>query len=525
LLKGVQMTAINFDGKIFAADTETRTLRGLIVPFGAVGNTSAGAVEFHPEAFGQIRAEEVILNMEHERTRPLGRGIVGSEKVTPAGIEMAFKIAPTTAGTDALIEAAEGLRPAFSIEASADEYEIDKGVMKVTRATLTAVAHVTNPAFKAAQITEVAASEDEQTTEAAVAEELTEETTVEENTTPAVEEVLATAAPVQAAAPAVAYTKPRSPIVSAAAFIEHKVKAHKANHESMQYVMAADEEILKASDTAMNPGLVHDSWLNEVITTSLGTTAAIDAVGVSPLVASGLSFKIPAAIEYPTVATTDEGDPASDTDMEVDAIDVTIVKKAGKQKITFELFDRSTPAFYEEVLRQLRVALGKNKDEYLLAQLIAGGTVGDDYAGTIAGLQSFIAAESSAALTGSGDFADILVASPDWWTAIKAAKDNTGRSLYNALNPMNANGVSRINSLRGEVDGAMLYVDPFLAAGSGLVDDSALLMSAEAARYWESPIRQVQVNNLSDGSIEVEYYQYVAAQVVKASGVRRFDLT
>ena len=55
------MTSINFDGKIFAADTETRTLRGLIVPFGAVGNTSAGAVEFHPEAFGQIKAEELVL--------------------------------------------------------------------------------------------------------------------------------------------------------------------------------------------------------------------------------------------------------------------------------------------------------------------------------------------------------------------------------------------------------------------------------------------------------------------------------
>ena len=57
------MTAINFDGKIFGADRETRTMRGLILPFGAVGNTSAGAVEFHPEAFGQIKAEEIILNI------------------------------------------------------------------------------------------------------------------------------------------------------------------------------------------------------------------------------------------------------------------------------------------------------------------------------------------------------------------------------------------------------------------------------------------------------------------------------
>ena len=62
------MTSINFDGKIFAADTETRTLRGLIVPFGAVGNTSAGAVEFHPEAFGAIKAEEIEALMRRVKS-------------------------------------------------------------------------------------------------------------------------------------------------------------------------------------------------------------------------------------------------------------------------------------------------------------------------------------------------------------------------------------------------------------------------------------------------------------------------
>lgn len=149
---------INFDGKILAADVENRTITGTIVPFGISGNTSAGAVIFEFGSFQQFKAEEIILNKEHSRTDPLGRGIKGSEVITPAGISMSFKIAPTTAGTDALIEAAEGLRPAFSIEASADEYTIDKGVMRVSAATLQQVAHVTNPAFKSALISNVAAS-------------------------------------------------------------------------------------------------------------------------------------------------------------------------------------------------------------------------------------------------------------------------------------------------------------------------------------------------------------------------------
>jgi len=143
---------LSFEGQVLAADTETRTIKGLVVPFAKVGNTSAGPVRFEFGAFGEIDPSQIVLNMEHDRTRPLGRGIAGSEEITPAGISMAFKIAPTGAGNDALVEASEGLRPAFSIEANVGEYTIEKGVMVVSAAKLEAVAHVTNPAFKDAQM-------------------------------------------------------------------------------------------------------------------------------------------------------------------------------------------------------------------------------------------------------------------------------------------------------------------------------------------------------------------------------------
>lgn len=376
-------------------------------------------------------------------------------------------------------------------------------------------------------------AEDSTTTEVADTPTETEsETNVDNTVTPAetVETVEATqSAPQASAYPVYQVGQTRTPINSAAKYLEHKIRAAKGNEDSQSYIRIVDANISKikaaAADSTGNPALVHDSWLNEIITTSIGTTAAIDAVGVSPLMETGLSFKIPRVSVYPTAATTAEGATASETAMETADIDVSIIKKAGKQTITFELFDRSTPSFYNEVLRQIRVALDKNKDEYLLAQLIAGGTAATTTAGTIAGLQSFIATETSAALSGTGDFADQLLASPDWWTTIKAAKDTTGRSLYAAKMPMNAGGDVRVNSLRGDVEGMDLYVDPFLAAGSGLVDNSALIIGREAARYWESPIREVRINNLTDGAIEVEYYQYVAAQVVKSAGVRKFNLT
>ena len=511
------MTAINFDGKIFAADTETRTLRGLIVPFGAVGNTSAGAVEFHPEAFGQIKAEEIVLNMEHERTKPLGRGVAGSERVTPAGIEMAFKIAPTTAGTDALIEAAEGLRPAFSIEATADEYTINKGVMQVTRATLTGVAHVTNPAFKAAQITEVAASEEEtQATEAEeAATELTEETTVEkENEAAVAEEVVAeqVAAPVQASAPI--RTAPRSPIVNGASYLEHSIKAAMGSDESRQYVRAADES------TSTNTGLTLAPHLNEFITTSIGGRPTIEAISTAALPASGMSFTIPKLTQAPTVADVNEGSSPFGTAMTSDYLTVNVNKYAGASRISWELIDRSSPAFLDELLREMQLAYAKATDQAVISALLSGGTDATAVAGSADGLQSFVATETAAAYAGSGNFARNLIANTTNWTAIMGYQDSADRPLYMAAQPMNAAGAVSPTSIVGSVLGLNLFVDPHFGAGA---DEGMILVAPEAATWYESAQRQVQVNVISSGELEVSLYGYGAIAVKKPLGVRVYQ--
>jgi HK97 family phage major capsid protein len=510
------MTSINFDGKIFGADTETRTLRGLIVPFGAVGNTSAGAVEFHPEAFGQIKAEEIVLNMEHERTRPLGRGVAGSEKITPAGIEMAFKIAPTTAGTDALIEAQEGLRPAFSIEASANEYTIEKGVMKVSRATLTGVAHVTNPAFKAAQITEVAASEEEETQAPEAeeaAEELTEETTVEENKETAVaEEVVAQAAPVQASAPI--RTAPRSPIVDGASYLEHSIKAAMGNDESKQYVRAADES------TSTNTGLTLAPHLNEFITTSIGGRPTIEAISTAAIPASGMSFTIPKLTQAPTVADVNEGSSPFGTAMTSDYLTVNVNKYAGASRVSWELIDRSSPAFLDELLREMQLAYAKATDQAVIAALLAGGTDATAVAGSADGLQSFVAVETAAAYAGSGNFARNLIANTTNWSAIMGYQDSADRPLYMAAQPMNAAGAVAPTSIVGSVLGLNLFVDPHFGTGA---DEGMILVAPEAATWYESAQRQVQVNVISSGELEVSVYGYGAIAVKKPLGVRVYQ--
>lgn len=508
---------LNFEGQILAADTVTRTISGMVVPFGPSGNTSAGPVRFEFGAFGEIDASKIVLNMEHDRTRPLGRGIAGSEQVTPAGVSMSFKIAQTNAGNDALIEAADGLRPAFSIEASVNEYTIEKGVMVVSSAELQAVAHVTNPAFKDAQISQVAASEpDDETTEAEQpAEEQPTGVTVEETTAPVADEVTA-AAVVTAAAP-VAYTQPRSPINSQASYLEHSIKAKMGNHDSAQYVMAADDSF------TTNPAFKPTQYSTQVVDTLIGSRPAIDAIGTRALSAAGMTIAHPKITTSGTVAETAEGGAPSETGIVSSYVNLDVKKYSGMQRYSVELIERSDPSFFQAMVDNMTRAYNKATDAAVIAALTAGGTQGTAVAATSAGIISYVSTEAPAAYLATGELASAYIAGTSQWSLLLGAVDSTGRPIYNAANPQNAAGQANVGSLRGNVLGLDLYVDPNAVATT--IDESAFIVVPSSVAIYESPVLRMSTNVVTSGEIETAIYGYMAAGVLVAGGVRRFNLT
>ena len=500
-----------------AANTVTRTIEGLVVPFGKVGKTSAGPVRFDFGAFGEIDASQIVLNKEHQRTDPLGRGVAGSEKVTPAGISMAFKIAPTNAGNDALVEASEGLRPAFSIEANVNEYTIEKGVMVVSSASLEAVAHVTNPAFKDAQISQVAACDpaDEATEAEIPAEEQPQETTVEETTTPVADEVTA-AAVVIAAAP-VAYTQPRSPINSQASYLEHSIKAKMGNHDSAQYVMAADDSF------TTNPAFKPTQYSSTVVDTLIGSRPAIDAIGTRALPNAGMTIAHPKITTAGTVAATAEGDAPSETGIVSSYVNLTVNKYAGLQRYSVELIERSDPSFFQAMVDNMTRAYNKATDAAVIAALTSGGTQASTTAATSDGIISYVSTEAPAAYLATGDLATAYIAGTSQWSLLLGAKDSGGRPIYNAGNPQNSAGQSAPTSLRGNVLGLDLYVDP--NAVSTTIDESAFIVVPSAVAIYESPVLRMSTNVVTTGEIETAIYGYMAAGVLVSGGVRRFNLT
>jgi HK97 family phage major capsid protein len=237
-----------------------------------------------------------------------------------------------------------------------------------------------------------------------------------------------------------------------------------------------------------------------------------------------MSFEIPIVDTYPTVDVIDEGDTITASELAIDKISVDVIGFKGRATgITWELIERSSPAFMTELVAHMGKALAKEQDTYVLAQLIAGGTVAGVQDADADGFQDFLAVESAAVYAGTADFADNVIGNTAWWSQIQKFRDTTGRALYNAQNPQNNSG-SVSNALRGNVNGFNFYVDPNFAVTT-TADNSLLLLNSSAATFYEGGVTQLRVNNLADGTVELALYSPGALAIKKAAGIRKWNLT
>jgi hypothetical protein len=81
----------------------------------------------------------------------------------------------------------------------------------------------------------------------------------------------------------------------------------------------------------------------------------------------------------------------------------------------------------------------------------------------------------------------------------------------------------RPTSLRGNVLGLDLYVDPYMVATT--IDDSAFVVTPSAICIYESPTLTLSVNVVATGEISVLLYGYFATKTLVSGGLQRFNLT
>jgi len=509
---------------ITASDAETRIIAGRIVQWDAEGNTSAGRTKFLPNSIEFGKNTKLVL--EHNRTKPLGKLVEWSQDDT--GITASFKIAKTTAGNDALEEAATGLRSDFSVGVEVDAWDNKDGVMAISASKLIEVSLVTDGAIPGAEVEKVAATEtqgqaaSESTPEPQIEEPKTEgddlvsETVSEAVSTEAVEaakaEVKATSYPLNS-------QKVRNPIVDKASYLEHSVRASLGSDESKLYVAAA-------ADTTDNAGLVPTRQLTEVINgISNADRPIIDSISRGALPDAGMTFEIPKITVAPTVAVASEAGTPSNTDMNSAFVSVDVKKYIGQQVFSLEILDRSSPAFFAELVRQMEFAYAKATDVAVGTALINGGTDGGNRAALTTGalVSDFVSDAAVSIYKGTLGFAQNIIVSPEQWGALMGLVDSSNRPIFNqTINPQNAGGTLTATAVRGNLLGLNLRVSTALTDGSGLGDNTLLVVNPDAYTWYESARLSLQTNVISSGQVQVAYYGYGAIATKLGAGAYRF---
>jgi HK97 family phage prohead protease/HK97 family phage major capsid protein len=505
-----------------AADAESRIIAGRIVQWNAEGNTSAGPTMFEPNSIEFSKNTKLVL--QHDQTRPLGKLVEWSQD--DMGITASFKIAKTTAGNDALEEAATGLRSDFSVGVDVEEWDNKGGVMAISASKLIEVSLVTDGAIPGAEVQKVAA-EDNKVSE--ITQEETPTTNIEGEQvsdtivpTPAVD-VAVEAAHIEAkasTAPVMTSQRVRHGITSPALFLEHSVRAQLGDDTSRLWVAAASD-----TTTTEVAGLVPTPQLTTIWdpkTTNI--RPAISAVRNAALPAAGMTFEIPRVKTAPTVAVVAEGDAFSDTGVEIEYIPCTVSAFKGMQKFSVEVLDRTSPAFFDELVRLMAAGYAKATDEAMLTA-IQGGTLdstaitlpfdGDEFAG-------FISRGAASIYTATKRFPTGVLVSPSQWANLIALTDSSKRPLFNvAGNSQNGMGSIEPGSPVGSVMGLPVYVDPYQGTTG---DDTIVLVNSESFVWYESaaPL-QLRTNIVGTGEIEVGYYGYGSAVTLSAGGAFGFN--
>jgi HK97 family phage prohead protease len=503
---------INFPITITAADTNKRTISGTIVSWNEAGNTSAGKTVFAKDSIDFSKPVKLLL--EHDKTRPLGKLI--DITANDQGLEGTFKLAKTFAADDALEEAATGLRDGFSVGVMVDAWDNKDGAMVISKSSLSEVSLVSDPAIASAKVEKVVATNTPENSEATAEDQTTQEDKVSDITSdaPIATEAVEAAKSepvVVVAAQSVAYTKPRSPINSKATYLEHSVRAALGSEESRQYVMAADT-------TGTVAGLIPTPQSTEIINgLSNADRGIIDALSRGTLPAAGMTFEIPKITAVPTTALEAEAAAIDTTDMTSSFVSVDVKKFAGGQTFSVELLDRSSPAFFDELVRQMEYAYAKTTDAYaatILGNSCSLAAVAQD--NTAAGLLGYTSAAAASVYSGSLGFARNLIVNSTQWGNIMGYNDS-GRPIYNASQPQNAGGAVSAQSLRGNVAGLDLFVSRSLD-GYTTGDQSMIVVNPDAFTWYESPRLTLRSDITATGQVSVAYYGYGALAVKIAGG-------
>ena len=234
-----------------------------------------------------------------------------------------------------------------------------------------------------------------------------------------------------------------------------------------------------------------------------------------------MSFEIPKITAVPTVAVTAEEAAPSETGATASFLSVSVSKFAGQNTLSVELIDRSSPAFFDELIRLMAAAYAKATDTAVNAAIIAGATADATTTVTFptaAELLGIVSRGAASVFNNTQGFAQNMIVNTGQWSNLMTLNNN-GAPLYNVAAGTNNDTGGQVNptSIRGNVAGLNLYVTANTAATTD-TDGSILIVNPDSYTFYESPTLRLTSNLVASGQVEVMYYGYGAIATKVAAG-------
>lgn len=126
-------------------------LSGIIMRYGDTAEMPWGRERFEP---GALRGEDVVLNFQHDRGRPLARYPGGGMEIEygAAAVTMRAVLPDTTDARDLAALVRAGVMRGLSVEFVPGDERLEAGVRVIGSAVLQAVGVVDDPAYAAATV-------------------------------------------------------------------------------------------------------------------------------------------------------------------------------------------------------------------------------------------------------------------------------------------------------------------------------------------------------------------------------------
>ncbi|CAB4176022.1 hypothetical protein UFOVP1208_15 [uncultured Caudovirales phage] len=428
MLKFVTTNDLSLD----AASVEglpSRSITGLAAPYGVEATVSDGTrVILEPGAL-ITGGRKPKLYMAHDSTKAIG--LVTERVDSPEGMYFTATISATRLGDEALVLAADGVLDSVSvgINPTAFTYD-DQGVMHVTAATFDELSLVTQGAWSAAQISQVAATPPTTNSESEAA-------AMADPIIPEPEPVTIPTAPLYPT-PKREFRMPSSGEYLAAMHIggdtfrnmnEHYVQARKASQTMLE---AAAGDII----TTDTPGLLPVPVLGPLVQNLNFIRPVINAIGARAYPDNGQSktFVRPTITTHTSVATqSTELSAVSATTMVIASNTVSKTTLAGQVTLSEQDVDFTNPAGMELILTDLLGEAMIASDDFCADALLAAATTSGVWDLSVTDLMKSIYDAAVDISATRNFFPTHIFVDPATWGLIGQLVDTTGRPIFPAI--------------------------------------------------------------------------------------------